>query len=134
DPKKGTRRSDPVTSGDVITVPSRERGTALFLDDNLGVEHFFAVMSAERWTALEEELARSHTHPSKPPAAKPAPVLDFLAIQTRGVGGEKRLEGPAPLDGEAVEGRIMPEAIPWTEYRAMGSFLVAVRWCRHVAR
>jgi serine/threonine protein kinase len=48
--------SNPIPPNTTVTVPGGQ-GTTFFLDEKLGIEHVYVVVTSQRWQALEDKLA-----------------------------------------------------------------------------
>jgi|GEM_PF-3370431 len=124
--------SNPVSKGQLVQIPARERGRALFLDNNLGVEHIYAVFSAARW--LEFELALGQA-PAIADATRPKdPITLPFGLATRGVGGIRAEPDPAPYlpleQPFTATGTKLPINTPVQAGR--GPMIVLERWFKHV--
>jgi hypothetical protein len=119
--------SNPVKANAVVQIPPAET-TALYLDTNAGMEYLYVVLSAARWPALEEALAR----PAPPAPAVPPTFADRpLVSATRGVGGMAGDEPPPPFERVTAGGR-EKLTLAAQSYTGTGPFLVVERRFRHV--
>lgn len=75
--------TNPVAAGSTVLVPASEE-RAFYLDDILGVEHVFSVLSLERWESLENHLQKER---SRSDASIASVVMQPLRLGTRGIGG-----------------------------------------------
>jgi hypothetical protein len=119
--------SNPVKANAVIQIPPAET-SALYLDTHAGMEYLYVVLSAARWPALEDALAR----PAAPTLAVPPAFADRpLVSATRGVGGTAGDEPPPPFERVSGGGR-EKLALAAQTYAGNGQFLVVERRFRHV--
>ncbi len=119
--------ANPVAADKLTRIPPLNRDTGLTLDDNVGVEHIVAVLSAERWPELEEALAAAGR-------VKPAGggrVRENLDL-VRGVEDDRGVGGEAPVVTEEADGKRVEITAPLE--RAEGWWLMVSRRFRHVAR
>jgi hypothetical protein len=106
--------SNPVAAGDWSGVPAE--GQAFHLDDNVGIEHLFVVVTREPWSALEQTLAKAN-------AAQPAGSSENpLALRTRGSATQGEPSLPEGLRGT-----------PPIPLAGKQGVLAIERWFRHVA-
>jgi hypothetical protein len=94
-----------------------------FLDENLGVEHFYIVATRTPWPALEEALGKAGLsgNPNKP-------VLAFFSLQTRGSAGIR----PVPVELPGAKDQTSSGAQQLIKGKA--GALVIERWFQHVNR
>ena len=134
--------SNPVKPQEILQVPSAGSKRVLFLDDNVGIEHIYAVFSATRWPELEEALGRPagpSAHTESEPHLLATVVRAPNGLAGRGVGGvrvEESLTGVGASFIVERTDRTQTYSLPVSAQplQASGSFLVVERWFRHVAR
>jgi len=80
--------NNPVKSGIWQQLPSEKE--AFRLDDNIGIEHIYTVVTTIRWVELEQFLQKA----SK---AKPVKISAPLGLKTRGVGGARVVNLPPDI-------------------------------------
>jgi hypothetical protein len=115
---------NPVGAGAPITLPDARR--AFHLDQRLGVEQVYTVMTGQRWEELEQALVRASRVPPRPKPVE-APVVG----RDRGIGAVTEVTAPAeplapaarPLSGEKVAALVT----------GTKGVLVVERWFNHVA-
>jgi hypothetical protein len=117
----------------LLQIPPAEQGRALYLDSTTGIEHIYVVLSATRWPALEDTLAKA---PAGAVAARS--VQEPNRLRQRGIGGTRPAAGAAGLADlitlERVhDGATHTVSVGGERFAATGSFLVVERWFRHVA-
>jgi hypothetical protein len=117
---KFSQGENPVERGRWTRVP-HDHAEAYYLDESLGVEHLYVVLSSRPWSELERALARAATQRT------PRAVRHAFGLRTRGVGGIAKATAPAP-----------PGAIPETErvellVTGANGALVREMWFEHVA-
>jgi hypothetical protein len=110
---------NPVSVGKTIRVPPMERA-ALVLDDHIGVEHVFVVLTSSGWPELEQALAGT--------ASAPPPSPDYAVLAPLGLRGPSGTVISPESRVTAPSGQEMDR-----EYTTTGTSLVAERWFRHVA-
>jgi len=71
---------NPVKPGIWQQLPSE--GEAFHLDENIGIEHIYTAVTANRWVELEQFLQKASV-------AKPVKISSPLRLKTRGVGGAR---------------------------------------------
>jgi serine/threonine protein kinase len=134
--------SNPVSAGQRVRIPP-EPAKVMVLDDVIGIEHVYFVMSAARWPALEAVLGRPSQQPihvvTRGPGFEqnPSRVLQPNDLGLRGIkwiqtGTTGRLES---FDAEAIQGDqliLVPIHAPIVGGR--DSVVVAERYFRHVGR
>jgi hypothetical protein len=118
--------ANPVAAGSGVQFPPRETGSALNLDDHVGPEQVFAVLSATRWPLLEEALARSSKARGKAGAVREAFPL-HRGVSERGPASLVPRDDAPVVDGKRVEAQPVSDLL-----RASGTWLVGSRWFRHV--
>ncbi len=131
--------SNPVEASKIIQIPAEDSNEALYLDTTAGIEHVYAVLSADRWTALENALQAGQNPASliSGPGAV-AKVLDAAdGVQMRGIGGARTEGGTldpaaALATAKVYEGQTF--TLPMTNqiYEASSTCLVVDRWFHHV--
>jgi serine/threonine protein kinase len=85
--------SNPVAAGELLRIPADE-SKALFLDEQRGVEHIFAVFSAVPWPSLEAALTEAAK--KSPPVTSPAGRIESpFSIKVRGAAGTVTTPVPA---------------------------------------
>ena len=109
-----SRGANPVSAWARVRVPP---GNDLRLDENVGIEHVFCVLSTLRWEQLERALSDAEAHPKSG-----APVEAPFRVTTRGVAGLVPVGPPEP--GTAPTGH----------YEGNLGFIVVGRWFRHMPR
>ena len=99
----------------------RSVNQAFFLDENLGVEHFYIVATQTPWPALEEALGKARLSGSMN-----RPILANFSLKTRGSAGTRPVEFDLPTN--------MGETPPRVQQLINGKAgaLVIERWFRHV--
>jgi hypothetical protein len=114
---------NPVVEGGTITLPDEER--AFHLDDHLGVEQVYAVVTPERWQEIETALVRASRAAPRPRAVT-APVIG----RDRGIGAvvDVAPKAPAP-SARRPSGEKVVAMLTGTK-----GVLVIERWFNHVAR
>ena len=123
---------NPVGAGTIVQVPPPETNTVLYLDENPGVEHVYAAVSAHRWRELEAALGQSATSVSAggDDSAAAHRVTRPLGLRTRGIGGtrakETRIDFRRVVDGRPVTVSLLNEPVA-----AVGGSLVVERWFHH---
>jgi hypothetical protein len=121
---KSSTGKNPVAPGQIIQVPPVDRATALTLDATTGVEHVYVVLSAARWPALEEALARAAP-------AGGSRVKEPIHLDTRGVGDEVPIDPDAAAVVQRGKERLRFDAKVLVGKPRQG-LLVVERWFRHV--
>ena len=111
--------TNPVPASFWAEIPEGDQ--ALYLDENLGVEHIYIVATRSRWVDLETALAKA----SKSSAAKSSIQYAFN-LQTRGVGGTRLLGSSPPQSTEASSGKVRQLV------KGKAGVLVFERWFQHV--
>jgi hypothetical protein len=94
---------------------------AYYLDENVGVEHFYIVATKTPWSALEEALGKAGLSgdPNKP-------ILASFSLQTRGSAGIR----PVPVKLPGAKGQALPGAQQLIKGKA--GALVIERWFQHI--
>ena len=115
---------NPVTEGGTITLPDEER--AFHLDDHLGVEQVYAVVTPARWQEIETALMRASRA-----APRPRPVTAPVIGRDRGIGAVVEVAAPkAPAQAaRRPSGEKVVAMLTGTK-----GVLVVERWFNHVAR
>jgi len=125
---------NPVAGGSVVQIPSEQADRVLFLDRRTGVEHVYAVFSAERWPELERALGPAETPTSSTAVVAGPPGAGLIGrpngMRLRGVGGVRPAQ---TVTVQRLHGRRRVKlALTGPAWEASGSFLVVERWFRHV--
>jgi hypothetical protein len=106
--------SNPVAAGTWTSVPAE--GQAFHLDDNVGIEHFFVVVTNKAWGPLEQALAEANS--AEPAGSSENP----LALRTRGSATKGETSLPEGFQGTP------PQPLAGNQ-----GVLTIERWFRHVA-
>jgi hypothetical protein len=106
--------SNPVAPGEWTGVPAE--GQAFRLDDNVGIEHLFVVVTQKAWGPLEQTLANANA--AQPSGSSENP----LALRTRGSAAQGEPGIPEGIHG-----------IPPKPLAGKQGVLAIERWFRHVA-
>lgn len=78
--------SNPVKAGQWNLIPAADQ--ALYLDETLGMEHVYVVVTAAPWPDIEAALVQPHALPPEPTEA-PEIVLAAFSTPGRGVAGKE---------------------------------------------
>jgi hypothetical protein len=114
---------NPVAEGDPITLPDEER--AFHLDDHLGVEQVYAVVTPARWQEIETALVRASRV-----APRPRPVTAPVIGRDRGIAAVVEVAPKAPARAaRRPSGEKVVAMLTGTK-----GVLVVERWFNHVAR
>jgi hypothetical protein len=114
---------NPVAEGDTITLPDEER--AFHLDDHLGVEQVYAVVTPARWQGIETALIRASRA-----TPRPRPVTAPVIGRDRGIAAVVQV---APKLSAQPARRPSGEKVVAMLTGTKG-VLVIERWFNHVAR
>jgi hypothetical protein len=121
--------SNPLNADQSFQIPSAESEGFLYLDENPGVEHIYAIFSASRWTELEAALTKAE------PTVLGTTIQKPNGLGLRGVGGIRVSPGlgaAAPIEfkhqGESVALPLLVGALESTNH-----YLVTERWFGHIA-
>ena len=111
--------NNPIEPGIWHKIPEGDEG--YFLDENLGIEHFYIVSTKSRWQELEKlikEASQSYVANNS--------ILAQFSLKTRGFAGKRKIKSNLPanmnLKSENVGQLIKGEA----------GILVVEKWFRHV--
>ena len=114
---------NPVAEGGTITLPDEEH--AFHLDDHLGVEQVYAVVTPARWQEIETALVRAGRA-----APRPRPVTAPVIGRDRGIGAVVEVAPKAPAQqARRPTGEKVVAMLTGTK-----GVLVVERWFNHVAR
>ena len=114
---------NPVAEGGTITLPDEER--AFHLDDHLGVEQVYAVVTPARWQEIEAALVRASRA-----APRPRPVIAPVIGRDRGIAAVVEVAPKAPAQAaRRPSGGKVVAMLTGTK-----GVLVVERWFNHVAR
>jgi hypothetical protein len=114
---------NPVVEGGTITLPDEER--AFHLDDHLGVEQVYAVVTPARWQEIETALVRASRA-----APRPRPVTAPVIGRDRGIAAVVEVAPKAPARAaRRPSGEKVVAMLTGTK-----GVLVVERWFNHVAR
>ena len=117
--------NNPVRPG--LWTQASETAKALYLDENVGIEHIYAVVTQNRWTELEEALEQAGAAP-----ASAKPVDNAFKLKLRGVGG-KHTAPPLPkeIDNRPIKADLPADIGHLVQGEA--GVLVVERWFKHVS-
>jgi len=113
--------NNPVEQGKWHKIPEGDKG--YFLDENLGIEHFYIVTTKSRWHELEKfitEASQSHIANN--------PILAQFSLKTRGSAGKRKL----PFNSTLKNKPITNDAIQLIEGNK--GVLVLEQWFEHIQR
>jgi serine/threonine protein kinase len=93
---------NPTESDTWVQVPQGDK--SFYLDETLGIEHLYVVVTRQRWAALEQAVSRAAQA-----SASSQTIKKRFGLHSRGVGGtrEKKSALEQPIQG--VEGAIVEE-------------------------
>jgi hypothetical protein len=124
---------NPVNAGEIVQVPPPEARSALFLDEQVGIEQVFALFTPARWNELERLLKEHSTVGSSSPELAGAPVdAPFIP---RGYGGTVILSKPEDVKdllNLSIAGQQLWFQFP-EKYNTTSTTCIVFRWVRHVA-
>jgi serine/threonine protein kinase len=114
---------NPVAAGSTVILPDEER--AFHLDDHLGVEQVYAVVTHSRWQEIETALVRASRA-----APRPRPVTAPVIGRDRGIAAVVEVAPKAPAQAaRRPSGEKVVAMVTGTK-----GVLVVERWFNHVAR
>ena len=124
---------NPLKRDQLVQIPPADQSRALYLDDNTGLEHIYAVFTTVPWNDLENALEQNAST-STFAQSRPQTIKSPIGLTTRGVGGIRPVtlappaEVPISLNGQSFT--VPLAAQPLT---ATGPVLAIERWFHHVA-
>lgn len=113
--------NNPVEPGKWHKIPGGDKG--YFLDENLGIEHFYIVTTKSRWHELEKLI----TEASQSYVAN-NPILAQFSLKTRGSAGKRKL----PLNSTLKNKSNSNDAIQLIEGNK--GVVVLEQWFEHIQR
>lgn len=112
--------NNPVYAGNWIQIPGDNE--AFHLDENIGIEHIYIVVTKSPWDALEKSLRNASER-----ANEAIPVTTAFNLKTRGVGGTRI------VDFSLIKGIKTSSKEITRLMNGKAGVLVVEKWFRHIA-